>query len=242
MTLHTPAPPPRWSDDPRWKGIVRPYNPEDVTRLRGSLQVEYTLARVGAEKLWNKLQEKSYINALGALTGNQAVQQVRAGLEAIYLSGWQVAADANLAGEMYPDQSLYPANSVPSVVARINSALQRADQIETSEGNGLSVDTWFAPIIADAEAGFGGPLNSFELMKAYDPRRCAAGVHYRRPAGSSEKKCGHLGGKVLDPDRGPYSSRRSTPRASPPTSWARADPGHRPHRRGTRRQVADLRH
>jgi len=195
MTLQTPEPPPRWSDDPRWEGIVRPYAPEDVTRLRGSLQIEYTLARVGAEKLWKKLHERPYINALGALTGNQAVQQVRAGLEAIYLSGWQVAADANLSGEMYPDQSLYPANSVPSVVARINAALQRADQVEHAEGD-VTRD-WFAPIVADAEAGFGGPLNAHELMKNMI-KAGAAGVHFEDQL-AAEKKCGHLGGKVLVP-------------------------------------------
>ena len=194
MTLHTPEPPPRWSEG-RWEGIVRPYTPEDVLRLRGSLHVEHTLARVGADKLWQKLHERPYIHALGALTGNQAVQQVRAGLEAIYLSGWQVAADANLAGDMYPDQSLYPANSVPSVVARINAALQRADQIEHAEG-GAQRD-WFAPIVADAEAGFGGPLNAHELMKAMI-RAGAAGVHFEDQL-AAEKKCGHLGGKVLVP-------------------------------------------
>ncbi len=193
MTLHPT--PPRWNEDSRWEGIERPYTPEDVIRLRGSLTIEYTLARVGAEKLWKRLHERPYVNALGALTGNQAVQQVRAGLEAIYLSGWQVAADANLAGEMYPDQSLYPANSVPSVVARINSALQRADQVEHSEGN-VTRD-WFVPIVADAEAGFGGPLNAHELMKSMI-RAGAAGVHFEDQL-AAEKKCGHLGGKVLVP-------------------------------------------
>src|SRR5579864_6679485 len=153
-----------WKGNLRWRGITRPYSGEDVVRLRGSIQIEHTLARLGAERLWNLLNSEEYVAALGALTGNQAVQQVKAGLKAIYLSGWQVAADANLSGQMYPDQSLYPANSVPSVVKRINQALQRADQIQTAEGNG---DTyWFAPIVADAEAGFGGPLNVFELMKA----------------------------------------------------------------------------
>ncbi len=185
----------QWETDPRWRGIKRPYTAEDVRRLRGSVQIEYTLARLGAERLWNLLHSEPYVAALGALTGNQAVQQVKAGLQAIYLSGWQVAADANLAGQMYPDQSLYPANSVPSVVKRINQALQRADQIQTSEGKG---DTyWYAPIVADAEAGFGGPLNVFEMMKAMIEAG-AAGVHFEDQL-SSEKKCGHMGGKVLIP-------------------------------------------
>ncbi|MGO0058467.1 isocitrate lyase [Brevibacillus fluminis] len=183
-----------WKDD-RWKGIERPYSAEDVVRLRGSVQIEQTLARLGAERLWNLLHTEDYINALGALTGNQAIQQVKAGLKAIYLSGWQVAADANLSGQMYPDQSLYPANSVPHVVKRINQALQRADQISHSEGND---DTyWFAPIVADAEAGFGGPLNVFELMKSMIEAG-AAGVHFEDQL-ASEKKCGHMGGKVLIP-------------------------------------------
>ncbi|NSL52024.1 isocitrate lyase [Calidifontibacillus erzurumensis] len=184
-----------WKNESRWKGITRPYSAEDVIRLRGSIDIEYTLAKLGAERLWKLLNEEDYINALGALTGNQAVQQVKAGLKAIYLSGWQVAADANLAGQMYPDQSLYPANSVPHVVKRINQALQRADQIQSTEGKG---DTyWFAPIVADAEAGFGGALNVFELMKAMIEAG-AAGVHFEDQL-SSEKKCGHLGGKVLLP-------------------------------------------
>ena len=179
----------------RWVGIERPYTPEDVHRLRGSVAIEYTLARRGAERLWRQLHEDPYVAALGALTGNQAMQQVRAGLQAVYLSGWQVAADANIAGSMYPDQSLYPANSVPEVVKRINRALHRADQIESSEGN-VTRD-WFVPIVADAEAGFGGALNAFELMKAMIEAG-AAGVHFEDQL-ASEKKCGHLGGKVLVP-------------------------------------------
>lgn len=184
-----------WEMDERWKGVKRPYSAEEVIRLRGSIDIEYTLARRGSEKLWNLMQEEDYVNALGALTGNQAVQQVKAGLKAIYLSGWQVAADANLAGQMYPDQSLYPANSVPSVVKRINQALQRADQITHLEGDD-SID-WFAPIVADAEAGFGGQLNVFELMKGMIESG-ASGVHFEDQL-ASEKKCGHLGGKVLIP-------------------------------------------
>ena len=181
--------------DERWKGIDRPYTADDVQRLRGSVVVEHTLARLGAERLWELTHTEPYINALGALTGNQAVQQVRAGLKAIYLSGWQVAADANLAGMTYPDQSLYPANSVPAVVKRINHALLRADQIENAEGGAKR--HWLAPIVADAEAGFGGPLNAFELMKGMIDAG-AAGVHFEDQL-SSEKKCGHLGGKVLVP-------------------------------------------
>jgi isocitrate lyase len=184
-----------WNRDERWTGITRPYSAEDVIKLRGSIDIEYTLAKRGAEKLWKYLHEEDFVRALGALTGNQAVQQVKAGLKAIYLSGWQVAADANLAGQMYPDQSLYPANSVPHVVKRINQALQRADQIHHLEGDD-SVD-WFQPIVADAEAGFGGQLNCFELMKSMIEAG-AAGVHFEDQL-SSEKKCGHLGGKVLLP-------------------------------------------
>ena len=180
----------------RWTGIERPYTAADVDRLRPSIKVEHTLARHGAERLWQLFQERDYVNALGALTGNQAVQQVRAGLEAIYLSGWQVAADANLAGQMYPDQSLYPADSVPAVVKRINNALLRADQVERSE-SGKASRVWNVPIIADAEAGFGGPLNAFELMKGMIEAGAAA-VHYEDQL-ASEKKCGHLGGKVLVP-------------------------------------------
>lgn len=184
-----------WKTDSRWQGVRRPYTAEDVLRLRGSLPIEHTLARRGAERLWELLHSEGYVAALGALTGNQAVQQVKAGLKAIYLSGWQVAADANLAGEMYPDQSLYPSNSVPSVVRRINSALQRADQIHHAEGrNGID---WYAPIIADGEAGFGGPLNVFEMMKEMIDAG-AAGVHFEDQL-ASEKKCGHMGGKVLIP-------------------------------------------
>ena len=181
----------------RWDGIKRNYTEEDVKRLRGSLRIEYTLARQGAERLWELMKTEPYVNSLGALTGNQAVQQVRAGLKASYLSGWQVAADANLAGQMYPDQSLYPADSVPSVVKRINQALQRADQIDHSEG--VKGPHWFAPIVADAEAGFGGDLNAFELMKAMIEAG-AAGVHFEDQL-ASEKKCGHLGGKVLVPTK-----------------------------------------
>ncbi|WP_088012111.1 isocitrate lyase [Gottfriedia acidiceleris] len=184
-----------WELDSRWNGITRTYTAEDVIKLRGSIDIEQTLAKRGAEKLWKLLNEESYVNALGALTGNQAIQQVKAGLKAIYLSGWQVAADANLSGQMYPDQSLYPANSVPAVVKRINQAFQRADQIQFVEG-GEEID-YFAPIMADAEAGFGGQLNVFELMKSMIEAG-AAGVHFEDQL-SSEKKCGHLGGKVLLP-------------------------------------------
>ncbi|HEV2138438.1 MAG TPA: isocitrate lyase [Nitrososphaerales archaeon] len=179
----------------RWDGIARPYTPDDVVRLRGSVQIEHTLARNGAEKLWSELQTTSCVSALGCLTGNQAVQAVQAGLRAIYVSGWQVAADANLAGQTYPDQSLYPYDSVPAVVRRINQALQRADQIEHSQGKEWT--DWFVPLIADGEAGFGGPLNAFELTKAMIDAGVAS-VHYEDQL-SSEKKCGHLGGKVLVP-------------------------------------------
>lgn len=184
-----------WETDPRWRGVLRDYTAEDVLKLRGSFKVEHTHAQQGAERLWELLNTEDYISALGALTGNQAMQQVRAGLEAIYLSGWQVAADANVAGQMYPDQSLYPANSVPEVVRKINRALMRADQIEFAEGKVSR--HWMAPILADAEAGFGGPLNAFELMKSMIEAG-AAGVHFEDQL-ASEKKCGHLGGKVLVP-------------------------------------------
>lgn len=184
----------QWSQE-RFTGVERPYSPEEVLKLRGSVKIEHTLARMGAERLWSLMEEEDYVHALGALTGNQAMQQVKAGLQAIYLSGWQVAADANLSGQMYPDQSLYPANSVPNVVKKINQTFQRADQIQTAEGTG---DThWFAPIVADMEAGFGGPLNVFELAKQMIEAG-AAGVHLEDQL-SSEKKCGHLGGKVLQP-------------------------------------------
>ena len=188
-----------WSSDPRWHAIDRTYTAEDVLRLRGSVQEEHTLARLGAQRLWTLLQQEDFVSSLGAITGNQAVQQVKAGLQAIYLSGWQVAADGNLAGETYPDQSLYPANSVPQVVRRINNALLRADQITWSESDGDSTaqPNWMAPIVADAEAGFGGVLNAFELMKAMIAAG-AAGVHWEDQL-ASEKKCGHLGGKVLIP-------------------------------------------
>ncbi|WP_020515532.1 isocitrate lyase [Paractinoplanes globisporus] len=184
-----------WAGDPRWLGIKRSYTAQDVIKLRGTVQERHTLAERGAQRLWELLNSEDYINALGALTGGQAVQQVRAGLKAIYLSGWQVAADANLSGNTYPDQSLYPANSVPAVVRRINNALMRADQIDTAAGR--YERDWFAPIVADAEAGFGGPLNAFELMKAMIVAG-AAGVHWEDQL-ASEKKCGHLGGKVLIP-------------------------------------------
>ncbi len=190
----------QWQSDPRWRNTERAFTAEDVIRVRGSVHEEHTLARLGAERLWRLLQEEEYVNTLGALTGNQAVQQVRAGLKAIYLSGWQVAADANLAAQTYPDQSLYPANSVPQVVRRINNALLRADQITWSEGKSAEsgdAPYWLAPIVADAEAGFGGVLNAFELMKAMIAAG-AAGVHWEDQL-ASEKKCGHLGGKVLIP-------------------------------------------
>lgn len=185
-----------WITNPRWKGIERPYTAEEVIKLQGSYQIEHSIARLGATTLWNKLNAQDFVAGLGALTGNQAIQEVEAGLEAIYLSGWQVAADANVAGEMYPDQSLYPANSVPLVVKRINNALLRADQIQVVSGTTDKKD-YLVPIVADAEAGFGGNLNAFELMKSMIEAG-AAGVHFEDQL-SSAKKCGHLGGKVLVP-------------------------------------------
>lgn len=184
-----------WKDQKRWKGITRSYSANDVKKLSGTVCIEHTLAKRGAENLWNLLNTEPYIHALGAMTGNQAMQMVKGGLKAIYVSGWQVAADANLSGQMYPDQSLYPANSVPALIRRINATLQRADQIQCAEGKGNF--NWFVPTIADAEAGFGGPLNAFELMKEMIDAG-VAGVHFEDQL-SSEKKCGHLGGKVLVP-------------------------------------------
>src|SRR3979409_1235146 len=186
-----------WAQNPRWNGVKRGYSAEDVVRLRGSLKIEHTLAKLGAEKLWKKCSEMPFVNSLGALTGNQARERVRAGVPAVYLSGWQVAADANDSLAMYPDQSLYATTSVPTVLRRINAALQRCDQVDHAEGKS-DID-WFAPIVADAEAGFGGVLNAFELMKAMIEAG-AAGVHFEDQL-ASVKKCGHLGGKVLVPTR-----------------------------------------
>src|SRR2546425_10449673 len=187
-----------WPTDPRWSDITRPYSYSDVLRLRGSIQIEYTLARLGAERLWNLMHTDPYVPALGAITGNQAIEMIQAGLKAIYGSGWQVAADNNTAGDVYPDQSLYPCDSAPNLVKRINRALLRADQIESAEGKTAST-YWFAPIVADAEAGFGGSLNAYELMKAMIEAGAAA-VHFEDQL-SSAKKCGHLGGKVVVPTR-----------------------------------------
>src|ERR1700680_3668081 len=187
-----------WDSNSRWVGITRPYSYDDVLRLRGTIQIEYTLARLGAERLWNLMHADAYIPALGAITGNQAIEMVQAGLKAIYGSGWQVAADGNTAGDVYPDQSLYPCDSAPNLVKRLNRALLRADQIESAEGK-QSGTYWFAPIVADAEAGFGGSLNAYELMKSMIEAG-AAGVHFEDQL-SSAKKCGHLGGKVVVPIR-----------------------------------------
>ena len=184
-----------WKNNTRWAGIIREYSAEDVVRLRGSIREQHTLANRMAQKLWSQLHDEDYINALGAISGGQAVQMVKAGLKSIYLSGWQVAGDGNLAGEVYPDQSLYPANSAPALVKRINNALRRADQIHWSEGD-TNID-WFVPIVADGEAGFGGALNVFELTKAFILAG-AAGVHFEDQL-AAEKKCGHMGGKVLVP-------------------------------------------
>ena len=206
----------------RWKGVARPYSPEQVSRLRPSIHIDYTLARVGAERLWGLLHDEPYVASLGALTGTQAVEQVQAGLKAIYVSGWQVAGDANLAGQMYPDQSLYPANSVPSLVRAINNALLRADQVCRAEGK--TAPYWMVPIIADAEAGFGGILNAFELMKSMIEAGAAA-VHFEDQL-SSAKKCGHLGGKVVVPIREFVQKLIAPGRRRP----GRADPGDRADR------------
>ena len=213
----------------RFKGIRRDYTAADVEKLRGSVKIEYTLARLGANRLWQLLQERPFVRTLGALTGNQAMQQVKAGLEAIYLSGWQVAADANNAGQMYPDQSLYPASSVPEVVKKINNTLRRADQIAKMEGD--SSTYWFAPIVADAEAGFGGPLNAFELMKAMIEAG-AAGVHFEDQL-ASEKKCGHLGGKVLVPTK-TFLRTLNAARLAADVMRRGYDVRSRPHRRACR--------
>jgi isocitrate lyase len=198
IVMKPTLPDPNWTTSPRWAGIIRPYSHADVLRLRGSVQIEYTLARLGAERLWALMESENYVPALGAITGNQATEMVQAGLKAIYGSGWQVAADGNSAGDVYPDQSLYPSDSAPKLVARINRALLRADQIESAEGKASGIH-WLAPIVADAEAGFGGSLNAYELMKAMIEAG-AAGVHFEDQL-SSAKKCGHLGGKVVVPIR-----------------------------------------
>jgi isocitrate lyase len=218
-----------WAENPRWKGIKRGYTAADVVRLRGSLQVEHTLAKRGAEKLWNLINTEPFVNTLGALTGNQAMQQVKAGLKAIYLSGWQVAGDANSNGEMYPDQSLYSVDSVPKVVKKINATFARADQIQWSEGKN-DID-FFAPIVADAEAGFGGVLNAFELMKAMIEAG-AAGVHFEDQLASA-KKCGHMGGKVLVPTREAVSQAGGRPPGRRRDGRAHHPAG--PHRRRSRR-------
>ncbi len=217
-----------WRDSPRWKGVTRPYKAEDVVRLRGSVHVEHSIARLTSEKLWRFLQEKPFVNALGALTGNQAMQQVRAGLDAIYLSGWQVAGDANLAGQMYPDQSLYPADSVPAIVKRINNTLLRADQIQTAEGKG-DID-WLKPIVADAEAGFGGVLNAFELMKAMiepAPPACTSRTSSPRPrsAATWAARC-WCRRRKRSPSWPPRASRPTRPACRP--SWWRAPMPRRP--------------
>src|SRR3990172_5046646 len=220
-----------WGSNQRWKGIDRAYSAEDVLRLRGSVTVEHRLAGLDAERLWSLINRPGYVAALGALTGGQAVEMVKAGLKAIYLSGWQVAADANLAGHTYPDQSLYPANSVPQVVRRINNALQRADQIAWAEGE--TGTYWLAPILADAEAGFGGPLNAFELMRAMIEAG-AAGVHFEDQL-ASEKKCGHLGGKVLVPTSQFLRTLAPPPPPPPlPLPPPRRPPPPPPHERGGR--------
>ena len=226
-----------WSSDPRWQDVQRNFTADDVVRLRGTVHVEHTLARRGAERLWHALSTRPPVRALGALTGNQAVQQVAAGLDGIYLSGWQVAADANTSGHMYPDQSLYPADSVPHVVKRVNQALQRADQIAhmAANGNGSAID-WFAPIVADAEAGFGGDLNAFELMKGMIEAG-AAGVHFEDQLASA-KKCGHMGGKVLVPTR-EFIQKLQAARLAADRA-RRADAGDRAHRR-EQRQAPDQR-
>ncbi len=229
-TVGTPKSPEQiqhdWDTNPRWKGIERTYTPADVVALQGSVVEEATLARRGAEVLWNQLHDMEFVNSLGALTGNMAVQQVRAGLKAIYLSGWQVAGDANLSGHTYPDQSLYPANSVPQVVRRINNALLRADQIAKVEGD-TSIENWLAPIVADGEAGFGGALNVYELQKAMIAAG-VAGSHWEDQL-ASEKKCGHLGGKVLIPTQQHIRTLTSARLAADVADVS--DRRHRPHRR-----------